>query len=348
MALEGSLQDFGLADILQLIYFQRKTGVLTLEGRGDRVKLYFVDGNVMTAESKRRAEDHRLGKVLVKKGLLQEKDLSNALDEQKQSGTRLGGTLIRKGLVPKEVIHEILTVQVTETTVQLFGWKQGSYEFSQESVSQDKDLQFSVDTQHLLMEGLRIVDELSVIKDRIRLDAVFRKVADTVEDASDEEAEVFGYVDGQSDVSEIVDFCGRDNYEVSKNLLSLLEKGAIEEITAAPLVSAPAAEAKPSGHLWKYLPAAAVSVSFLLSVATTVMLRGDGPKRSRAAQEIETLRFQAETYHLQHGAYPEQLSVLTNIQDPWGRAYRYEITSDSILISSTGADGKADTADDIL
>ena len=35
MALEGSLREFGLADILQLLYFQRKTGVLVLEGRMD-------------------------------------------------------------------------------------------------------------------------------------------------------------------------------------------------------------------------------------------------------------------------------------------------------------------------
>jgi len=36
MALEGSLKDFGLADILQLIYFQRKTGVLVLDGKQTR------------------------------------------------------------------------------------------------------------------------------------------------------------------------------------------------------------------------------------------------------------------------------------------------------------------------
>jgi hypothetical protein len=30
MALEGLLQEFGLADILQLIYFQKKTGVLNI------------------------------------------------------------------------------------------------------------------------------------------------------------------------------------------------------------------------------------------------------------------------------------------------------------------------------
>ena len=75
MALEGSLRDFGLADILQLIFFQRKTGVLTIEGKMDKVRLLFIEGNITGAESKRRLEANRLGKVLVKKGFLEEKDL---------------------------------------------------------------------------------------------------------------------------------------------------------------------------------------------------------------------------------------------------------------------------------
>ena len=37
MALEGTLRDFSLADIFQLIGLQRKTGVLTLKGGGEVV-----------------------------------------------------------------------------------------------------------------------------------------------------------------------------------------------------------------------------------------------------------------------------------------------------------------------
>ncbi len=42
MALKGSLEVFGLADILQLIHFQRKSGILTLEGDKDKVKVFDV------------------------------------------------------------------------------------------------------------------------------------------------------------------------------------------------------------------------------------------------------------------------------------------------------------------
>jgi len=70
MSLEGSLKEFGLADILQLIYFQRKTGVLTLEGRMDRVRLLFYEGSIISAETRRKVEANRFGKLLLKKGLI--------------------------------------------------------------------------------------------------------------------------------------------------------------------------------------------------------------------------------------------------------------------------------------
>ena len=71
MSLEGSLKEFGLADILQLLYLQRKTGVLTLEGRMDRVRLMFYEGNIISAETRRKVEANRFGKLLLKNGAYQ-------------------------------------------------------------------------------------------------------------------------------------------------------------------------------------------------------------------------------------------------------------------------------------
>ena len=134
MALEGSLKDFGLADILQLIYFQRKTGVLTFVGKMDRVRLIFIDGNIAGAESKRRMEDNRLGKILLKKGHLSEENLAVALEEQRKTGAKLGNILIQTELIEKETIKDILEGQITETIIQLFGWEQGTYEFTVQGV----------------------------------------------------------------------------------------------------------------------------------------------------------------------------------------------------------------------
>src|SRR4029450_12073861 len=91
MALQGTIKDFGLPDIFQLIGLQRKTGILMLTNDRDKesVTVTFESGmGVMSDSSQRRLED-RLGNVLVKQGKLSRERLEDALTTQKQTLQRL-------------------------------------------------------------------------------------------------------------------------------------------------------------------------------------------------------------------------------------------------------------------
>lgn len=348
MALEGSLRDFGLADILQLIFFQRKTGVLYLEGKLDKVKLLFIEGNISGAESKRRMEANRLGKVLVKKGLLSEEDLQAVLDEQRSTNVRLGNLLVRKGISKKEDVEEVLTGQIKETVIQIFGWKEGAYEFTPQAVPVDKDIPISIDTQHLLMEGLRIVDEWALIEGKITLDAIFtKKTADTTE-LTEEEKEIFLLIDGENDVSTIIDISGQDDFSVSKTLLSLMEKDVIEPKEVLPVVTETLSkETRKSAFLYRTLPLFAVTVSVLLALFSVSFASGSVFKRFRASEAIDDLRFKIEAYRFERGLYPDTLDIISKRLDPWGRPYIYKHNSYTFIVLSTGADGKEGTSDDI-
>lgn len=50
MELWGNLKDFSLPDVIQLVGFGRKSGVLGVENEGATAKLFFVEGNVVHAE----------------------------------------------------------------------------------------------------------------------------------------------------------------------------------------------------------------------------------------------------------------------------------------------------------
>jgi len=350
MALEGSLTDFGLADILQLIYFQRKTGILTLEGKLDKVKFLFMDGNVVGAESKRRIDANRLGKILLKRGLIGEGDLQVALEEQKKTKAKLGTIIIQKEFVDKEIIGEIINSQITETVIQIFNWKQGTYEFTSQSIPQDKVLSTSLDTQHLLMEGLRIVDEWSLIRGRITLDTVFRKRGEGASDLNEEEVEILKYVDGENDVGTIIDLSGGDNFQISKTLLSLMERGVVEEVEVVPLISeaeAAAVKKRKSLPTIRLLVSASVCMSLILSLSVTTFSKGGLSKEFRAGGKLETLRFKIEAYKLEHSFYPPSLDIISTGRDPWGHLYIYRVSGDSFFLASAGADGKVGTGDDI-
>ncbi len=349
MALEGSLKDFGLADILQLIFFQRKTGVLTIEGKMDKVRLLFSEGNVTGAESKRRSEANRLGKVLVKKGLLEEKDLQPILNEQRLSNLKLGNILIKKGLVKREDIEEILTGQIKETVIQIFNWKDGTYEFTPQEVPIDKEIPISLDTQHLLMEGLRIVDEWTLIEGKITLDSVFIKRTEQTEDMTDEEKEIFSLVDGENDVSTIIDITGKDDFIVSKTLVSLLEKGAIELKEDLSMVSeAPLTEQKKATAGLNILPIFIIVVAFTLSFVVIFLNKTDILKRFEASKAVDNLRIKIEAYRFTNGDYPESLNLVTDEHDPWGNPYIYKKHDQTYVVLSKGADGKEATPDDIF
>jgi hypothetical protein len=347
LALEGSLKDFGLADILQLIFFQRKTGVLTLEGRLDKVRLLFIEGNIAGAESKRRIEANRLGKVLIKKGLLNEEDLQASLDEQQSSNVKFGNILVKRGIVKREDIEEIITGQIKETVIQIFGWKEGSYEFTPQAIPVDKDIPISIDTQHLLMEGLRIVDEWALIEGKVTLDAVFSRKREEVEGLTDEEREILSLVDGENDVSTIIDISGKDDFSISKALLSLIEKGAIEPKEVMPVVTEEVFPEKKSALSYRFLPLSAVVAAFLVSLFTIFFGSDHMVERLRASVAVDNLRFRIEEYKCEHGAYPESLDIISGKADPWGRPYSYMQNNYTFVVLSAGPDGREGTSDDI-
>lgn len=356
MALEGSLRDFGLADILQLIYFQKKSGILSLSGYKDKVQLVFSEGNVISAESRKRMEDNRLGKILLKKGLIKGEDLKSALEEQKKTGARIGDVFLKKELVNKEEIKETLTLQMTETVVQLFSWKEGTYGFQSQEVVVSKDLGFSLDTQHLLMEGLRIMDEWSLAEGKITPDTVFTTTGKTDPALTTEEETILNFVDGENDVSIIIDLSGMEDFQASRIFLSLMEREIIEPVKAAPLKAEQAAipvvhREKP---LARFFVPAALCLALIISLIAAVFhgtgslfWNGDSLGRLRTVRTIEELRFMAEVYKYRNGSYPSQITQISNARDSWGRPFVYSIESGNLMILSTGPDRKAGTADDL-
>ena len=372
MALEGTLKEFGLTDILQLIYYQRKTGVLTVEAGFDRIRIFFYEGNIVFVESSKRAES-RMGKLLLKKGLIKSGQLEGALAQQKLTGAKLGNTLVRMGAISADVLKETLIHQFTELISYLFTWKQGRYEFKPQGIPIDKDVPISLDTQHILMEGLRILDEWSQVGGKITLESIFVKTqgasaadqpappgeAETdqseTEPLSETEKQIYDLVDGDNDVSAIASISGMDSFMISKALLDLYEKGLIEKKGAAENVFSPPAESAGGektrkGRLPALLPEALLVALFLISMAVFYMGYLASPvfsKSYQASEEIDRLRFLAETYKVENSRYPASLEHVGNATDPWGNPYVYKVTDTGYTLFSAGPDGTPGTSDDI-
>lgn len=350
MALEGTLKEFGLTDILQLIYYQRKTGVLTVDAGFDHVRILFYEGNIVFVESSKRAES-RMGRLLLKKGLIKEKELDAALAQQKATGAKLGNTLVKMGAIPGDSLKDTLVQQFTELISYLFTWRQGHYEFKPQGIPIDKDIPISLDTQHILMEGLRILDEWSAVEGKITLESIFVRGQAPPGELEEPEKRIYELVDGESDVSAIAVISGIDSFKISKTLLELYEKGLIEKKSTGEKPEPAPSKAAPKG---KRLPAfvleGILAVFFLLSVGAFYAGFQAHPlisKRYAASAQIDRLRFGVEVFQVENGRYPAGLEQVGPTTDPWGNPYVYKVTASGFTLVSSGPDGVPGDGDDI-
>jgi len=276
MALRGTLRDFGIAEILQLIGQQAKSGILHLTSREDEIHITIADGNVVGAESARRQARDRLGNMLVRAEIITNEELEHALDLQKRSLRRLGDVLQELGYVGMDDLREMTALQTTETVYRLFAWKSGNYQFDAQDVEWDQDTVTPLRAESVLMEGFRQVDEWPMIRKRIssramtferlrvldlggaaqkpapadrkdEVDAAFDALGDApvekkgVEFASlgRHERRVFELAVPMRTVEQVVDLSRLGEFETCKALLNLVNLGYLKPIGPTGRVRGP-------------------------------------------------------------------------------------------------------------
>jgi len=297
MALHGTIRDFGLPDIFQLIGLQRKTGTLTLSNDKDKesVTVTFENGMVVMADSSVRRLEDRLGNVLVKQGKITRERLEDALSVQKQTLQRLGHILASGSAITTRDLRDALQVQVSQIVFRVFRWRDGRYLFTAaEAVDYDRENFVPMSADFILMEGIRMVDEWPIIEKKIpSFDMVFRPVVDptlievgsgagpeaSVPDervaasstgrirlAADEER-VFRKVDGVRTVQAIIDATGAGEFEVCRTLFDFLNRNLIGPAGHASSAAADEAAEDTASPLPGYAVAVLVSALALAGLA---------------------------------------------------------------------------------
>lgn len=348
--MEGVLEEFGLADILQLIYFQKKSGVLNVVGSRDTVKISLINGNISGVESKRKLGDFKLGSILVKKGLITSDNLNVALEIQKEEKIKLGIVFLRRGLVSEEVLQDTIKERITEAIANIFAWKEGKYEFIAQEIAPDTELPVSIDTQHLLMDGLRTVDEWSLIEGKLDLDTTFELKKEPEPGQLDEtEMAVFNLIDGVSDVSTIISVSPAGDFDTSRALISLEEKGIIspavidlyKETREEDVVQVRVSE-KP------FITITLIVSAILLIVALKgVFDTSRALSHVRGVSKIERLKEETDIYLIENGRYPEEKEFIVEEEDSWGNPHIYRLSKDGFSLFSMGPDGIEGTDDDV-
>ncbi len=248
MGLRGTIEDFKISEIIQLIGQQSKTGILTVWKSNKEVRIFFVNGNVVRVEPDRSERKMLMGEMLITSGKITREQLESALEEQKGTVQYLGEILLKRKLVTKEDIQKIVHTQIYETIYELFQWNEGIFEFETREKSEYLKILPSLSPEQLLLNVSWMVDEWQLIEKTIpTMNVVFEKVPtdrrilleETDEDKglTYNQKIVYDLVDGKRTVQEIVEKSLMGRFDTCNILSELLQLGYIRKakVEKAPI-----------------------------------------------------------------------------------------------------------------
>ena len=368
MALQGTLKDFSIAEIIQLIGQQLKTGVLSIRRGKKIVEIYFVDGMIVHVFPNYRGKKDLIGEIMVKAKLITEEQLERVLRIQKGTLKYLGEILVELQLLTKDDVLKVITNQVYETIYDLFWWEDGTFNFDLKLVESYKKIPFALSTEHVLLNILRMVDEWSEIEKQISSPhLVFKrslapepKSLDTLashgylkEKLTSEQELVLNLVDGTRTVEEIVDRSLLGRFNTSEILSGLLETGLIEVVgIQTPTLIKKVSKINVRDVLGYASYGAFVLFVFVIFVyfnpsllhhfrdSRITSVHIDVPTRLIHQNQIHRIRNALEIYYLEKGQYPTRLEELISVHlitkdDLFyrnGIAYRYELRDGRYLL----------------
>lgn len=166
--LEGRLEDFPLADILQVLQVSGKSGALFLRrADGQNAVIAFRSGQIVQAVSTDSYQT--LGDRLIASGVITRADLHEALQYMAHfPGMRLGDALVDRGHATRPEVEDDVKAQMAETIERLMRWTDADFEFRMGIVSLGRGVpDFAVDL--VLDKGIEprhILLEASLLKDK--------------------------------------------------------------------------------------------------------------------------------------------------------------------------------------
>lgn len=234
MLLQGSLREFSLPNIFQLVKMSAKSGALTIRRDGASGRVYFRDGVITYAYSQPQLLP--LGERLIKAGSISAAQLKQALAQQQKTtdGARLGAILLEQGAIDRETLEQAVREQIQDTAFTFFSWPDGQFEFSAGDTPPEEDILVEMSVETVIMEGCRRIDEWELIFEQLgSLERVPHLTSSDHVDAEGsitltaEEWRVVVHIDGRADINTILRDCGLDRFHGAKVIFSLFSSGLI-------------------------------------------------------------------------------------------------------------------------
>jgi len=220
-------------DLVNFIHTTRRSGLMAVTVGGVRRSIYFHQGSVIAGASNQSAD--RFGEIVCRMGLVSRDALESALAEVGPE-RKIGNVLLARGLISTRDLWKILRAQIEEILFAILLVDSGEVTLSHFDPGQVPS-RTALNTQHILLEGLRRKDEMEHLRGQIP--ASDRRVVQTRLERNvtltENEQRIYDLVDGARTVGELIEVSRLGELEGVRVLHHLLKVGLVAEGGRAPV-----------------------------------------------------------------------------------------------------------------
>ncbi len=336
--MQGTLRDFGLAEILQVVAMQQKTGLLRIQSHDRLLTFYVEDGILVSCRDRRGVAADPLLEFLKDTGYLDAWQVLHLKLEIEEERADLADLLVQKNILNEEELTYALEDMAQDLVYRTYNWTEGTYRF----ITGDEALRgvthrVSMKMEALLLEAARRVDEWPVLRLRLPGPGVLlAAVKELPEWLDDRSRSLMAQLKTQMRLGELVASARMSEYEVYEIVAAALDAEltrvlempeAAQEESAAPEKtksekSAPKPRALkrrgPRGPSRMLAVALGLWVAIVCVGGTARLLQLAFASPSDASREVARSEAQAwlhrelEVYRALHGHYPASLDALAS------------------------------------
>ena len=328
MILSGKLSDFSLADILQLLGQQKKSGILNLQHAKEFAELHISEGNISGVKINNRVPETKILEMLKELGRVTSWEMGELSKIAGDSDYSVIKILISKGKLDQMEFQEWVEICGEDMVGELFSWIRGQYEFTSEAKSSTNEFTpLAIAIDMACMEGMRRLDEWPRLQEMIPTTGlIFRKIeSDSNEYDLQSEEMILDAVDGRRNVAQIEKRVPFGRFSVYDSLLNFWNEGFIEPIPDSPSAAEASlddlsdleAEKERKTALVVAIAVLSLSVAILIRI-TTLYQHGSQAKKedqysgwveNRLKRENIELLLNETAFH--QNTYPEELDYFT-------------------------------------
>ncbi|MFW6050726.1 MAG: DUF4388 domain-containing protein [Myxococcota bacterium] len=213
-------------EIINLIATSNWRGELHVLGPDSERVLSFDQGALKNAQSTH--PDDRLGEVLYRMGVLDRRQLDQALRDVTPD-RRFGQLVVEQGLVDQDTLFKHLQSQAEQIFYNALLVSEGHYVFGVPDEEEAPSTTLHIPVQHLLMEGVQRVDEMGLFRERIPSSRMCPEVKpDAKAKTLDPTAmTVLAYCDGERTIEDIARETGLGEFQATKAVYHLMQQGQV-------------------------------------------------------------------------------------------------------------------------